>query len=1043
MMSLKIKKLSATCCILALLATTPFPTRVWANTQGQPQASDQVPGGQLWGAIMGISTDITQQMMAQRQQQQQMIQMQQMMANLAPQNIPAKFFPQCQIPQTIPNTPVGVCEPPAGQIDPGTFNLMNNMAELGSNYVRYYDQMLTPAQNSRTPSGLRCLEDAKTSVISSMFDRQNALQVLIDRINKETQLTRDKNDKFLQEMDDINAELNGGQTGTNENKTLSFADDFSKECQKIIGTEQLSPSQARSSGLLGIVENLRPKQDSASDYISNEVNLKKSFTELKSKLANDIVEGGVSGVLAELNNGGYEVRGFQDGPNEALLFNLNDTIAKKADIIQRKRDVIQTELKKILGNNFTLPETTRNFTEDFDRFVQKADTFYKKKLISDCVTGADSSDLSLNMNQLLRSLEQRSTNSSGVAHKNYRVALQNILDQESHIQDKLAQIRALDRRFSNEITVRYRTGAGRTANPTPYEIFQEAIAACDDELKQDKTFSADGERLSGAGSQEADIERAKELMQEYKEDVQNFETKIVEEVDTRINSCEGRSVTADSCTKDGIFNMNSPNFCFDNASQCSRRIQSCNERAKQLVEERKAKLKVAATQFNQNVQQLVTRQEQILNDVRNQVLADSEFLKNYFPGADYAYPEDLFVKMPELELRNGEMIYGGGDINFKDLADNVGKLKQELANQSDKIDRVLGEYIDDQRGQIEENKRTWSNIAQECRGAARALAQAKATQDNERLEEQKETQAELGSFCQKFNSLASSENPAAGCSGPYSPESLYEDVTKVSAYLDNRVSGALGDYMALCNQSQNEKDLGDEESEDKITLAEACEEGAYSREKKIISKQVSNIPKDLESHKKKIEDYLLGDIDESDLPKTVKKYNDGDYVDELSQIKGSSKFNMSEAKEQFKAYLEEKNIRENIRDSLLSELEERVSDDNDRYCATQALDAAKGALIEAKLHLAEPDEKERKLVTDFSDSFKEQLEKKNKEYQRASRSIASSNLEFDQRWSDIGEGIGQNCAATANTSRGGFLGEMMSPDMGVGEDVLRNLGIQR
>lgn len=1032
MISIKIKKISASCSIMALLLAIPFPTRVLAEQKQAAPSAEQVPGGGLWGAIMGMSTQITQQMQAQRQQQQQMLQMQKMMSSLAPKNIPAKYFPQCQIPQTIPNTPVGVCEAPAGQMDHGTFNLMNNMAELGSNYVRYYDQMLTPAQNSSAPTGLRCLEDAKTSVISSMYDRQNALQVLIDKINKETQLFRDENAKFLQKMDDLNAELHGeGGTQTNESKTMSFADEFSSECRAIIGSNNLSPAKARQRGLTGLVEVLRPEQEKASDFRSNEANLEKSFNKAKSKLAEDLTSKGPADILAELQNQTGRYQGFEGDQFGAI----QATIARKLRSMDSKKDRIEAELNELIGSPgspFRIPEVNSTFVEDFDRFIQGADDFYRKKYVGDCVIGRDKG-FALDMDQVLSGLEQRSTNSTGTAHITYRKALENILAQDSYIEDKMAEIRQLDQRFDGEITITFRDDNANRKTATPYELLQETVARCEQAYFQDETYSTNGPQVAGAGSQNRAVERAKNLMNDFKQEVQDFQTGLIAEVENKFKNCEGQEVTAQSCKEEDIFSPLSPSFCMKSASKCSRRIQSCDQRAKQLVEERKAEIKVAAAQFNQNVQQLVTRQEQILNDVRNQVLADSEFLKSYFPGADYKYPEDLFVKMPELKIKNGEMIYGGGKIDFKDLSKNVGKLKAELATQSDKIDGVLSKYIDNQKKQIEKNKGTWERIAQECRSSAKQMAQAKAQQEAEQMKQQQEGNAELGTFCRKFNSLASTENPAAGCSGPFSPETLYEDSVKISARLDNKVSGALGDYMALCNQTQNESKHGSEgQDSDRMTLAEACEEGIYSLENEVISNAIDSIPSDLESYRGEIEDYLLGNIDTDELPQDVRDHTS--FARALGNKRTSLKLNKNDAESELRAILKREEISDDLSEDIVERFSDQVKDGQDRYCATQIFKSAKAAAQET----ATGDS-----FSDFDNKFSEKLEDKDDSYQSSTRAIASTNnAKFDQSWNDIGQGVGENCEATANTSRG-WPGEMMGPDMGVSDDVMKNLGITR
>lgn len=1029
------RKFTASLSLAGLLMASPVP--LYAQAQAQPQGGgidlEQVPHGELLSGILGLTTQITQQIGASRAQTQAMIQSQQMMSQLAPQSIPAKFFPQCQIPVTAPNLPMGYCD--NSPSSPYEFEMMNNMVEIAANYERYYKMMLTQAQNSPFPSGTKCLNDGKTAVLSSMVDRQNALQVLIDRINKETQLFRDENERFLKEMDDLHAELYGGQTNTTDNKTLSFANEFSPECRQIIGSDKLTPNAARAGGLMTLQDGFRDTQDKAVEYQLNKNNIEASYNKFLQDLTSSLSSNGIMETMNEFNVNQQLNQKYQ-GAGKIQFATINESLDRRIELLNNKRKQIEGELQRTLGSStpgesFKLPELNRTFAKDFDRFIQRSEEFYRKKYIGDCVSGR-SSGVGLSTDQLIQSLQSHASKENGTNYRRYIERLEAVLKSDSFIEDKMAEISQIDRSFNSEVILTNFRSESTSGAVTPYQFLQQAIAACESVYLEDQTYSSTGNNMASASSRKQAVSRAKNLMKEYQEEVADFQTNLISEIENKMRNCDGRSYTPTSCSSTDVFDTTKVGFCLSNAAACSSNVQSCNARVTELIEQRKSKIKVAGAQFNKAAEELITRQEQILNQVRNQVLADAEYLKKYFPGADYVYPEDLFVKLPKQELKNGEMLYGGGKIDFKDLAQNVGKLKQQLKTQSSEIEKVLDSYIRAQEKQIADNRKDWANVAMQCRGSAQAFAQAQAQQQAEQAQQQQETNQELANFCRKFNNLASTENPAAGCSGPFSPESLFEDSMKISAYIDDKAKGALGSYTALCNQTQNERKKGSEsDSTSSFNFLTACKSGSQNIKDRLISDAKDGIPSQFQEHTDDIVAYLKGT---GSLPAAISE--DKAYLRILEDLYVKISSTSDRALQDFKNDLTSKGATPAFVQRFVDAVSDSIGGSDDELCKRVAFTQAKEALTGASDGVPKGE------TDKFMTNLEKKLESANKDFDSISRGIASTGGGADQEWKRIGEAVTGNCEAYNNVTRdGGLLGELFSnPTDGLD---LRSLGIGR
>jgi hypothetical protein len=861
----KLRKLSASVSILGLLYST---SAIAAEKKSTVDIIDQV-------------FNTTMQQMQQSMQQTQMQNQQSaMMAQLQPKTIPSKFFPHCKISQARGAFPKRACE--TGIASPMELQGVEQMANLGSGYADMYDQLLSPAQNTSYPVGLQCLEDAKKGMTKSLQDRLNSLQTLKDKIEKEAQYFTEKNKKLLSDMDKSHKELFGGGSADIDARTRDFSKYFSSDCQNIIGQDNLN--KAASVGLNGIKVGLQTKNKSAVDYSVNQSTIERDLNKQIQTVKNQIQSQGIEQWREDVAKGNSSING-QDLARMGVNKPAVNIVMTEINRFDSKVSTIQKELKKI-DPDYEIPPMDKNFGVDFAEFTKGAENFFKKKYINECVTMADKG-VAISPDQILSSLTSGVGGKSSIALKNYKAALSNILNSDAFIEDKMAQIQALDKKYErSNISITYKDGGSQTVKSTTYDLYRNTVASCEQRFTQNDTFSTGGQK---SVSQQKKIKRAKKYLNDLKDLEATFAAQIGNKIYDSVINCSGRSQKSNTCSNGDIFNQDSDAFCMKHATNCSVKVQQCYKQANAHVEKKKADIKSMQATYNKNVAALVAREEAYLKQVKAQVLADAEYLNRYFPGANYSVPEGLFIKMPEKsESEFGVELAGGGSLDFmKDLPSQITKLKNTLQQQSSNIEGVIDQYIADQRGAMEQQKQKWDNLSDQCHAAAQQFRAQVAQQNAEMQKAQQEQMGAIGQFCNKYGQLGNS-NPLAGCDdgSDHSAQSLYEDMSGVVQGISREHEMSTSEYRNACARFNNEREAGsedddDEDSSKKSSLADICRKSGNKTakvNKKLIELALSGLPSDLSKHESSIKKYIKNEISESSLNKKVRE---SDYKDEV------------------------------------------------------------------------------------------------------------------------------------------------------------------
>jgi hypothetical protein len=997
-----LRRLTAQVSILALIN---FGSPATAFAQSTPAQQPNVLGV-INNTIQGMFGAVMQA----RQQAQMMQQQAQMMNSLAPERTQtqARFFPQCRVPASGAPTLGNVCE--GG--NPGTIDMFRSFIQIADRYERHYSQMMSRAQQDPF-AGTRCLEDEMKKMQNAMQRRQNTLETLMSRLSKEEQAFRDANAERIRRMDNIYGELHGTNGAerpdqrSNEALTRDFAQFYSPECQNTIGRDALN--NGRTGGLVGIQQHMQTNNESAAAFRNDEASFRRQYDDAIRKIVNDL---NTNGLQTSLDNA-QDLSNLQrhiDG--DLPITTIARVAVPKVQELRSKVSNVQEELNGYLGDAaFQIPKLDRNFSQDFGRFISNADNFFKKRFVNECVTGRGS--LALSPEQILRSIQHRPTNNTGTAHTLYRQALQNILDSDAFIDDKIAQIRQLDQQYRNEITITYRDSEARSVTETPYQLYQKLIANCEQSYYQDNTFQP-GQSTADSGSTNVSIQRAKNIMNDLKKTVDGFVADLQREVNERVLNCNGRALSSNACTDTQSMSLASENFCFPHAQTCSQRIMACHQEAGQVVEAKTRQLKAEAAVFNQEAEALIARQEGIMQQIAQQVIADAEFLSQYFPGADFVYPSDLFVGMPEMALRNGEMLRGGGEINFDDLNTKIRSLKDQLAQQADKINGEIKQYIAHVESDIRANQAIWAGVKTKCSGAIASIESAVNEQNQLASGAQKKSDEEVGEFCSRFEGLASTRNPMAGCDGPYAPSALADTAARIASHLTPDATYAVQSYAAICTQVQSESNQRDRiDDNSNFDIQQLCKDNRRdlaSVNTIVVDNFLSNLPSHLQRHKDEIKAYLLSG---ARLPEGVSS----DDQRRLSSLRGSLSTSSLET----------------VADDIRPNLNRQIFDQEETPAGVTG--------ICANLFNRAAGRDDSSASSRASNANREL----NRNLSGAMRSIASStgsNTSLDQEWNRIGQRARGNCVAQHNSNRNGnnFMGVNLPMPSA---EAMQNLGLGR
>ena len=740
-----------------------------------------------YGQFLGAKQQMVQQQISAQRNQQ-------MMQQLSPgcrkpdgtacYTVAGQFFPECPIPASMTAMPQNVCS--AASPDPSAISSMLTYEQIAKTWVNYFDQMMNEASNSKTPFGMKCLQDKQKALDSQLTEMVNNLTRLQDQLNKDKEIFKANNKKLLEDMRQTNDELMGSSGGNNlALKTKDFSKYFSPTCQSVItsaiGEDALSQGAVK--GLNGIMQDLSPAGKRAADYNSNksliEADLRRDVEKIQRSIANSGLQDYFDGKIAETSK-------FQS---------LMSATQKQSGEFKLAKDRIAKELGKI---GYELPVMDKNFSVDFEEFLSGSTSFFKKQYINDCVTGADKSGTAISTDQILASLKQKSTNNNGTARDKYKAALQTILNSDAFIEDKLNQIKALESTYQ-DISITYNNASAQRVTSTPYDLYMKTLEACEGRYAQDDTFSAGGKN---GVSQKKKVERGQALLRDLKSLHDNFSSDLGSRILEQVISCNGEAKKSGAaCGDKNSFNSESPTFCMAQSNQCANEVSGCMAEASKHVETRKAKLENSAKVFNANAAALVARSNALYKAQTNAVMNMVKVVQARFPGTNFEIPAGMFISMPELKKDSfGVDLVNDGNVAFMDeLPKKIDLLKKVFKDQQTAANDQIKQYIEKQNMAMARERDRWNALAGECKGMIDTSSREVAKMNNENMKKQAELDNKVRNFCRKYNALAS--HPVGGC----------ENAKKLSGEMDDVMSRVLptvttniNEFNGVCNAYGNE-----------------------------------------------------------------------------------------------------------------------------------------------------------------------------------------------------------------------------------------------
>ncbi len=698
----------------------------------------------------------------------------------------AKLFPECTLPASMSNMPQNACN--NATPEPGQISTMITYESIAQGWMNYYDQMSNEASNSTYAVGLRCLGDKQKAIDSSITEMMNSLQRLQDKLNQDKQVFRDNNKKLLEDMKTANAELFGGALDL-KNKTSDFSKYFSQSCQSVIGKEGLK--NGPSMGLNGILQGMSSNNKAASDYNLNKGSIESDVRKESQTIANSITAGGVDDWL---NNSKT-----QTNIKSSKFPAMESVVKKQADELMTARARIAKELAKV---GYTPPALDKNFSVDMGSFIAGANDFFKKKFVNDCVTGADKG-VAIPIEDVLKNIQQKSTNSQGTARNDYGIALKKIFDSEGTIDEKMAQIKALDTQYPG-MSISYQDATQQRVTESPYNLFMKTIDKCEQKFSQDDTFSTKG--ASGVSYQQ-NVARAQASLQELKNLNDSFSSKVTGAIVEQVLNCNGESFKSGSDCSEETLKTTSDKFCMNHAAQCANDIQGCYAEANNQVQTRKTKMENLAKKFNANVSAMIARSNALFEQQKAAVTNITQMIQSKFPGTNFEIPKDMFVSMPELKKDTyGVEMAGDGNIaSFLEgegsMPAKIDKLKQMFKLQKDQVKQASSEYYNLQKEAMTRERARWEALYSKCSGFIESSSKALAQMNNEGQKKQAEEDAKVAKFCKKYNSI--SQNPVAACG---KAKDLSDIADQVQSRLSNQALALTEQFASACDGFMNQSD---------------------------------------------------------------------------------------------------------------------------------------------------------------------------------------------------------------------------------------------
>ncbi|MDD0852326.1 hypothetical protein HBN50_04415 [Halobacteriovorax sp. GB3] len=824
-----------------------LPSVYIPNALAQSRPNDTF--SQVAGVVGQASQYLGNQIINLRQQgMQQYLSANQMSSLKAPQPVPAKYFNDpnfqfCYVAPAKSNYPEGAClETPTNDADAAQANMFR---QLSVAYEGYFDQLMSKAQNTTYTKGLQCLDEGKKKLEARFQDKLNSLQALADQIKKDMQLFKEQNKAIKSQMQDLNSELTGKGSGSQSlaEKQRDFSKYFSNECRNIIGPEKLAPG-AKNGGLLGVKNSMAQNNQQAVNFQTN----KGAYTKRANDAINDIIE--------QVNK-----YGISSLSSTFPVKKSNPFAAKMTEAVMKNYSEISTVYKQAqdsIPGDYKLPAMDKHFSVNIENFEKEVVKNLKNDYIQDCVTG----DVGLSLDQVLSSLTYTGSGTGSGTINTFKVRIENILNNDSiSMDDKIEQLKAFESDNNGKVVMKYKGTDGNTRAPLPYEYFMQAKDACEQRYTADKS----------SGNLESHSEKT-ERAKGYLKDLVRLQKNFVSEVSTNITedllTCKDRPVETGTCDPNGeIFNPAGDSFCLANATTCSNQVQACYAGAEKVVAQKTKELEVLASKYNANLSALVVMQEAKLAQIKNEVIADMDYLKNYFGGAAYELPKDFFINMPEIDDNNelGVKLLGNGSLEFMDKLPSLieNQIKKMVSDQSKAALANVDQYINDQEASLVNERNKWVGLKDSCTSNITTYNTNENTRNAKNFAQQMENRGLAQNFCNSTRALAK-QSPNALCNGN-GLKQMSNDMTKIlNAGLNGEMNSINGQMVAICEGFGKE---AEESSDTKLpALVNIClkKKNNWSKVKEnLINSSLSKLPLDIEDKTLAgIEKYLSGESDE-------------------------------------------------------------------------------------------------------------------------------------------------------------------------------------
>lgn len=783
----KFKKIVSVSSIASLLQTPIVFAAGDQNSQNNPTKratevmSTVTNGLQMYSQFLQVNNQ-------QRLQQIQNQQLQKQMASLAPTVVDSKIFPECAITPSMSNSVKDFCYAEASV---NAVNSNNQMKQLADSWVNTLDKILNTASNGQTEIGILCLQNRQKSLDDNFQELLNNLTRLEQQLDTEKESFKKLNAAILDQMKTIKSELSGGTEGTNlDTKTKDYTSLFSKDCQTIIANETAKLSS--SGGLLGISSAMSPAKKLANDHNQSKLAVENEIRRDVQKAVEQVKKYGIGGLST---NFGFTTQ------YKALSTQLNSEQGQFLTNYQR----IQKELAKL---EYDVPELDKNFTVDLNEFTTQAKDYFKKRYINQCVTGADKTGTALTTDQVLSALRQKSTNNKGTAAAQFKVALENIINSDAFIQDKVNQIKALENTYK-DISVTYRSSTGQSVTSSPYDLYIKQINLCEQQYASSNAASS---------SEKKKVERGVSLLNELQTLNNNFASTLTTNALDALLNCSGNSakngLSGNACNSKELFDFTSENYCLSIANSCANTITGCDAELTNQITIRKNKQKALAATYNTNMQNMITKANALVKAQNTAIIAMMKKIQAKFPGTNIAIPEDILIKTPDLlSTKYDVALLGDGNLTvMDDVNSKIKILKASIEDQRGSTADAIATYINEQKNAASTERAKWLSVYQDCAQKEQESTGMIAQMNQEGQQRQSEEDAKVGAFCRKYGSLKN--NPMAACGGSLEKLSTDLDAVYASGRIKSEVEYNIGELTNLCAQYNNESEAKFESAEE-------------------------------------------------------------------------------------------------------------------------------------------------------------------------------------------------------------------------------------